>query len=342
MAKNSHLNGAFSSHRGRLAFLVDSDKARRMPLITDASILIDAQMYIDIYRTHSGKHLLGLLAEVKDYIFVTEQLVQEVNKHKLPEALGFLKQCQIGKPAGCKLPDHLFDESGAIADEIHEKLGFANEKIMEANRVLEKSIADTLRRISLSEDVTSKALAPLFNKAVKHTSDELERATIRKARGIPPGKNADPLGDQLTWEQFLAFVKKTIKRRIWIISRDSDYCIQHCNEAFLNPILNEELRALRDPAPEVHTFANIPDAIKHFSQVTGIKADQMPSPEKVKEIKEEQESLPTLDWPDVGRIFISGSKEDEIYLRALANLVRSASIPAPTAGTAPSDSNKPS
>src|SRR5574341_27757 len=260
----------------------------------DAVLFIDAQLYIDLYRTASGKDLLALLGEEKEYIFITKQIVNEVNRHKLQEAKSFFqKECQIGNAPGSKLPDHLFDESGAIVQGIREKLRIASNKIKEATRELDKAIADTLHLISLSEDVVSKALAPLFAKAVAHTPEEFERAKVRNVRGIPPGKKVGAVGDELNWEQFISFVKGSGKRRLWIISRDSDYCIRHGQQAvFLIPTLRQELMSLIDPPPEVRTFMNIPEGIKDFSEVTGVKADKLPPPEKVEEIKKEQEALP--------------------------------------------------
>src|SRR5271157_4206754 len=138
----------------------------------DAVVFIDAQLYIDLFRTESGKELLQPLQQVKDHIFITEQVVNEVNRHKLSEAMGFFqRECQIKAP-GSKLPDHLFDDSGSIVQGIREKLNVASQKVKEATRDLEAAIADTLRLMSLSEDVVSKALAPLFAQAVVHKPEE--------------------------------------------------------------------------------------------------------------------------------------------------------------------------
>ena len=267
-------------------------------LAEDAVVFIDAQLYIDLYRTKSGKELLEALHQVKDHIFITNQIVNEVNKHKLPEAIGFfMKECQIGKAAGSKLPDHLFDDSGSIVQGIREKLNIANDKIKEATRDLERAIVDTLRLISLSEDVVSKALAPMFAQAVAHKPEEFERAKDRNARGIPPGKKVGAVRDELTWEQFTSFVKGSGKRRLWIVSRDSDYCVTHDKQTvFLIPTLHQELIRLVDPPPEVHVFTNIPEGIKDFSEVTGVTADKLPTPERVEEIKKEQQELPPLGW----------------------------------------------
>ena len=89
----------------------------------DAAIFIDSQQYIDLYRLSSGKELLAPLDEQKNYIFITEQIVNEVNKHKLSEAMNFLgTKCRIGNPPGCELPDHLFNDWGASVAKIHAKV----------------------------------------------------------------------------------------------------------------------------------------------------------------------------------------------------------------------------
>jgi hypothetical protein len=263
-------------------------------LVEDAVIFIDTQLYVDLYRTVSGKDLLALLEEQRDYIFITEQIVGEVNKHKLSDAKDFFqRECQIAKNAWTKLPNHLFDDDGTIVKRISEKLRTAAKLVREATEELERAVADTLHSISLSEDTVSKALAPLFARARPHKPEELERAIARNARGIPPGKKAAPIGDELNWEQFLSFVKYSGKRRLWIISRDTDYCLTHGKRAiFLLPPLHQELMRHISPPPDVYAFTNIPDGIKHFSENTGVKADKLPTAERVEQIKKEQEKLP--------------------------------------------------
>jgi hypothetical protein len=55
----------------------------------------------------------------------------------------------------------------------------------------------------------------------------------------PPGKQTDPIGDQVTWEQILCrFVGKT---KLWIVTRDSDYGSMYGGKGFFNQFLYEEL-----------------------------------------------------------------------------------------------------
>lgn len=148
-----------------------------------------------------------------------------------------------------------------------------------------------IKQISCSEDEVSKALSSIFANPVPHTSEELQRARERKELGNPPGKGAGSIGDQLNWEQILTNFKG--KKRLWIISRDSDYGIIHDDQSFLNGFLYEELCKIV-PAPEVYLFGDIATGIKHFVNKTGVKAEQGLSPEVAEEIEREEKSLPPL------------------------------------------------
>jgi hypothetical protein len=143
----------------------------------------------------------------------------------------------------------------------------------------------TLDRVSRSEDDVSKALANLFAGAVRESPDELERARLRKERGNPPGKPGDPLGDQLTWEQLLTHAKG--KSRVWIISADGDYGLQHEGRRVLNALLHEELAALNTPPTRVFCFDDLLKGLDHFAKQTGATANALPTEDEARQIQEE-------------------------------------------------------
>ena len=41
-------------------------------------------------------------------------------------------------------------------------------------------------------------------------------------------------------------------------------------------------------------FDNVAKGIKHFAAITGVKADNLPSPEKIEEITKEEDTLPRI------------------------------------------------
>lgn len=257
----------------------------------DALVLIDANQYINLYELPIKKSkMLDLLREQQDYIFVTAQVVDEVQRNKLRVAERFLigQLKQLEKWSGARvLTDYLFGMSGEPAATLREKLCNVSQEIEEA-------VVQTLQLISLSNDKISKALKQLFSKALDHTPEEIELARKRKERGNPPGKQGDPLGDQLTWEQLLSHFQG--KSRLWIISRDSDYFSKHYDKTFLNPLLYQDLVRLNQPPPEVFCFDSIGEGINDFAQKSGVKAKKLLTPEESQEIKKAQDALPPLDW----------------------------------------------
>jgi PIN domain-containing protein len=258
----------------------------------DALVFIDANSYLDLYRATKGKKLLALLREQQKHIFVTAQVVEEVQRHKLRvEALFLADQFKKLKPRGFEVPDHLFDLTGETASSLREKLGEIHEKTKQLNAALMNAAIQSLQRISRSEDEVSKALDVLFNGAIAHTPEELQRARDRKERGSPPGKKADTLGDQLTWEQLLSHCKG--KSKLWLISKDSDYCTKYDGgKMFLNPLLYQNLVRPDCPTPEVFCFDGIDEGISDFVKATGVRADKLLTPNESEEIKKELDSLP--------------------------------------------------
>ena len=111
----------------------------------------------------------------------------------------------------------------------------------------------------------------------------MRRAKERKLFGNPPGKNNDPLGDQVSWEQILTKCKN--KPSVWIITKDSDYATKYESKMFLNALLYDELTLLYQRQPEVFCFDNIADGLKHFSETTSVKAEKLPTPTETEQIR---------------------------------------------------------
>jgi hypothetical protein len=260
----------------------------------DALLFIDANKYLDLYEIRDGKKLLAQLVEQVDHIFVTQQVVHEVQRMKIQVAVRYftdkLKTLSLER---IKVQDHLSETRAGLREEIRGRMEEIDQNIDKVNREEKALAVDILEQISRSEDEVSKALAPIFAKAVSHSEGELRRARERKEFGNPPGKKGSPLGDQLTWEQILTHFKG--KKRLWIISRDSDYGTKYGGKLFLNGFLFEELCEVT-PAAEVHFFEKTAEGIEDFVEKTGVKAVQQLTPEEKKELKEQEQSLPPLGW----------------------------------------------
>jgi hypothetical protein len=249
-------------------------------------LFIDANQYLDLYRTVGGEKLLAALQEQQGHIFVTVQVVDEVYRQKLSATATFLAaKVNESKPNDYAVPDHL---PARVVNAIRER---TRERLQ---KIREKLSRNLLEQVSQSKDEVSKALAGLFSQAIPHTDGELQRARARKERGNPPGKSGDPLGDQLCWEQILSQCQD--KPVLWIITNDSDYGTKHGREMLLNAGLYRELTHLYESVPPVHCFTNIIDGLEHFAKTTGTKAEKLPTAEEAEQIKKEQESLLPLGW----------------------------------------------
>ena len=260
---------------------------------TDDSLLfIDANKYLDLYRMDEGKKLLVPLEGVVDYIFVTQQVVSEVQRNKILVAAEFLGQkCKELKIKGFNLPDHLSSTCIDQRKDILQQMREITKKISNVNTEVDILVLSIMEQISRSEDEVSKALLPIFDKAVSHSSKELQGARERKEFGNPPGKSANPIGDQLTWEQILTRFKG--KKRLWIISRDGDYGTICAGKGFLNHFLYNDLCRIVSE-PEVYLFEDLNKGITHFINTTGVKTEQRLAPKEVEEIERAEKSLPPL------------------------------------------------
>jgi hypothetical protein len=263
-------------------------------LANDSLLFIDSNKYLDLYRMgKKGKKLLKQLEQQVDHIFVTQQVVREVQRNKIRVAADFLQQqCKELKIQTFGLPDHLSNTYTDQRKNISEQMTDLTTKIRGVNAEVDAWGLNIMEQISHSEDEVSKALSAIFANAVCHSSEELQRAKERKEFGNPPGKGANPIGDQLNWEQILTHFNG--KKRLWIISRDSDYGTTYAGKGFLNGFLYDELCTIASE-PEVYLFEDLVNGIEDFVDKTGVEAEQRLAPEEAEEIERVEKSLPPND-----------------------------------------------
>jgi len=260
-------------------------------LAPDALFFIDANKFLDLFRTDKGKKLLSPLVEQMPYIFVTKQIVNEVQRNKVLVTAEFLRQKFTAlRFQTFNVPDHL--SNAAVSKEILDGMSAIFGEVKLLGSKVDSLAISLITEVSRSEDEVSKALTTIFENAVQHSQEELERARDRRELGNPPGKIANALGDQLTWEQILTHFKG--KKRLWIISRDGDYGTTYEGKSFLNRFLFDELCQI-STEPEVFLFQDLSEGIQHFVKTTGVKADKRLSPEEEAEIEQEEKSLPVLE-----------------------------------------------
>jgi hypothetical protein len=264
-------------------------------------LFIDANQYLDLYRTNSGKKLLPALEEQRNYIFVTKQVVDEVFRNKVEAAKDFLiSQAKNVEPDSVAVPvpeDFLgVARTCARLCRLWWSRRFAKMPKRRTTKEFKKRAHELLEQVSLSEDDISTALEPIFAKAIAPEAEELQGAKKRKAHGNAPGKKNGPLGDELSWEQILSILRKSKgNSRLWVITRDSDYATKYAGETFLNAALYRELGEL-ELSLEVFCFSDIDTGLRRFAATAKVKAEKLPTPEEAEQIKKEQESLTPLGW----------------------------------------------
>jgi len=261
---------------------------------SDVLIFIDANQYLKLYQmtNENGKEILNLLIELQDYIFITAQVVEEVQRSKLKVVAHRLTERvkQLGEWP--RLSKYLIDASGGAIDSLLKKF-----------KDFAQADEQTLKLIQQSEDVLSKKLSVLFEKGtkLKYEREELCRARDRRERGNPPGKSEDPLGDQLTWEQLLGHFRG--KSKLWVITEDVDYIVKHDGKPLLHAFLCQDLAQVSRKPLDVFCFTDPLTGLKDFVKSMELKAKSVPSEKKSEEIRKELDALPppssAMDWQSI-------------------------------------------
>ena len=255
-------------------------------------IFIDANIYLRFYDSSGNKFrsLLQTLVELKENIFITEQICSEVQRNKLSVAMNSFsanyKSLGIQKTS---LPEHLDNN----ADERLKQWNDNRKNIIQEEEKLKKEysqiVSSTLQSIMASEDNVSKVLSTIFTSAQSASTDEIVAARLRKELGNPPGKPDDPLGDQLTWEQFLT---KYSTQEIWLITADRDYLTEYSGSSYLNPYLYNELKIKSDnTSPKIHFFKSLTEGINDYSVKLGTKINTLPSNDELDVIRSEEAKI---------------------------------------------------
>jgi len=218
-------------------------------------IFIDANIYLRFYDSNHKlfKKLLDYLLEVKEDIFITRQVVDEVNRNKLIVFNKSISNYKVKmKLETVKLPEHFTSTSNSFdIVEWNKKRAILKEQNDQLLKDLEYFFNESLDKICSSEDIVSKSLINLFGTAIIETDEEIIEARIRKEIGNPPGKNNDCLGDQISWTQILNNAQNT--KNLWVISNDFDYFTKYNKNLYLNPFLLSELHK-KNPTIKVNCF----------------------------------------------------------------------------------------
>jgi hypothetical protein len=253
-------------------------------------LFVDANIYLSFFRTSAKdiRKLLPSLLEIKNSIFVTRQIRDEVQRNKLGVTLASLQPVREKvRWREWNLPDLLEAKFGRGGPK------WADDAKADADKV-NAAIDSVLSDVATSGDVVSLELQPIFELARSETPEELESARFRREIGNPPGKTKDTLGDQISWTQLLSTVRE--KDEVWIVTTDSDFHVRNGESVLLNPFLLKELVGKGVGPAKVHVYDNLASALQAFSKAAEQPVKSLPT-EKVLEsaAREEKET----EWASV-------------------------------------------
>lgn len=231
-------------------------------------IFIDANIYLRFFDSNQRefKKLLEELEKIKANIFVTRQLVSEINRNKLDVfASSIINYSADIKMKKVIIPEHFHQKHHRInvldwnnkRTEVHN----SNSKLLEN---LDLFFDENLEEISRSSDAVSQKLKSIFFNVLNPDENVLTLSKVRKELGNPPGKKNDPLGDQISWEQFKANIRDKEIKEIWIVSNDTDFFTLYNKKLYLNSFLMNELLSINESI-KINLFQSLADSLKDYS-----------------------------------------------------------------------------
>ena len=247
-------------------------------------LFIDANIYLGLFNTNKPefKKLLNSLIELKNNIFISKQIVDEVSRNKLnvfrQSIDNYIRQSTV---ISTMLPEHLDNERSKSFSDWNKKRKNLELMFKDSNQDLHFILDNVLNSISESSDNISKLLEEIFSAARPAQVNELINARIRRELGNPPGKSDDPLGDQLSWEMLINSLDNI--STLYIVSTDRDYFTEHKDSLYLNPLLSRDVLKANGKI-KIKLFNKLSEALRDYNKETQIHS--LPDNDELNKISE--------------------------------------------------------
>lgn len=234
---------------------------RKMPKL----LFIDANIWLDFYRgkSEAALDLLRHTETVGDRLIVTYQLEMEYKKNRQVAILDGMK---VLTPAPPLTRLGVFSDAKELAAE-HRAAKQAHTRITK----LRKRLLRILEHPTTHDEVY-KVTQRLFHRdaPIVLTRDNPVRRLIRNRAwrrflmGYPPRKSSDTsFGDAINWEWMIECCNSRAAELV-IVSRDSDYGIDHDQVAYINDFLRHEFSDRVSRKRAVILCRRLSEALKHF------------------------------------------------------------------------------
>ncbi|MCS4034878.1 DNA-directed RNA polymerase subunit M/transcription elongation factor TFIIS [Salinibacter ruber] len=262
-------------------------------------IFIDTNIYLDFYNRNAGhlSSLLDNLSDAQEYIFVPEQVENELDRNKLREASDSLKGYKSHISIDdFRYPEHIYSDRKE-GPSINEKIDNLKAGSSHVEEKIDNISIDVLKKIRKGEDSVTKKLEKLFQNSEKASDEQISRAERRKKLGNPPGKKGDPIGDELSWIQLIDKIDDTDNvGSVYIVTRDGDFYSEYSGELIINPFMYEELEESEEGI-NTHIFNRISECLRVFEDEEDIDLEDLPEGEDMKEVKREEKRISTRSTP---------------------------------------------
>lgn len=220
-------------------------------------IFLDANIYLKFYLGNQLAKVLDNIFDNKDNILITKQIKDEVIRNSVSSTANVLqnslKDTNWRKPT---IPYKTQEKN--LVTEIKD----LSERVKRIVEKVEAEFKVHLENISMREDDISKKLDLLFSNAIIPTEEEILESKNVKAFGNPPGKKADPIGDELSWLQIKNFLSPNDK--LVIVTNDRDYATQFNKLLILNSSLSNDLK---EKNIEYYVYSEAIDGLKKLKEL---------------------------------------------------------------------------
>jgi predicted nucleic acid-binding protein len=264
--------------------------------MTKDLLFIDTNILLDFYRVRheAGLKLLHALDGIHDRLITTYQVEMEFKRNRhaaIAESLKTLKDRDA-------VPHAAFLAGTRSAEALDKRIRGANAAISGFRDRLVKVLANPTRH-----DPVYRVVQRLFTHAtaLNLKRDNPIRRTIKRQAfrrfvlGYPPRKSGDTsMGDALNWEWIVKVAQDT-GSHILVVSRDSDYGIEHAGRQYINDWLLQEFRDRVSKKRQLVLFTRLAPALKRASVTVTKEAER-----EEEELTQRREAVSPTLWPDIG------------------------------------------
>lgn len=258
-------------------------------------VFVDTNILLDFYRVRGRDTSLSILTHFDgnhDRIITTGQVEMEYKKNRQGVILQSLKALKAPDMGTLVIPAFLHESQPK------KRIEQAKKRLNDQIGLVKQRIAKLLQNPAQNDPIY-KTLQRLFVAGRPHhlTRKRKERFEIRRLAkkrfvlGYPPRKDGDTsIGDAINWE-WLIYCANEARTGIVIVSRDSDYGLEHDGVPVLNDWLRQEFKERVSRKREITLTSRLTEGFK-LAGIAVTPKEEREEEELVKDLKTEKPATP--------------------------------------------------